>query len=42
MNLVDDIDAVFSYLRRYSDLVHEGFDILNTIIGSRVKLMDAV
>jgi hypothetical protein len=32
MYLIDDIDAVTSYLRRYADLVHQGLDILDTIV----------
>ena len=32
VHLVDDIYAVSSYLRRYADLVHEGLNILDTVI----------
>ena len=42
MDLVDDIDTVASYLRRYTYLVHKGLDILDTIVRSCIELVNAV
>jgi hypothetical protein len=42
MYLVDDIYTVFSHLRRYTDLIHQGLDILDSVVGSRVKFMYAI
>ena len=42
MHLVDDIHAVLAHLRRYADLVHQGLDVLDTVVGCRVKLVDTV
>ena len=32
MYLVDDVDAVVSHLRRHSHLVHQGLDVLYTVV----------
>ena len=42
MYLVDDIHTVFSYLRRNTHLIHQSLDVIYTVVGCRVKLMDAV
>ena len=42
MHLVDDIDAVLSHLRRDADLVHEGLDVLDSVVGCGIELMDAI
>ena len=42
MHLIYDVYAVPSHLRRYTHLIHQGLDILHTIVGSGVKLMYAV
>ncbi len=42
MHLVDYIDAVFSHLRGNSHLVHQVLDVLNTVVGGGIKLVDAV
>jgi hypothetical protein len=42
MDLIDDIDTVASYLRWYTDLVHKGLDILDTIVRSCIELVNAV
>ena len=42
MDLVYDIDTIPAYLRRDTDLIHKGLDILNSIVGRGIKLMDTV
>ena len=42
VDLVDDVHAVLSDLRRYAHLVHQGLDILHSVVGSGIKFMDAV
>ena len=42
MDLIDDIDAVFSHLRRYADLIHQSLNVLNSVVGSCIKLMNAI
>ena len=42
MDLVYDEDRIAACLRRNLDLLHQGLDILDTIVGSGVKLVDAV
>ena len=42
VHLVDDVYAVLAYLRRYADLIHQGLDVLNSVIRRGIKLMDAV
>ena len=42
MHLVDDINTVLSHLRRYTYLVHQRLDVIHSVIGSGIKLMDAV
>ena len=42
MNLIDDVYAVLSYLRRYAHLIHKGLDVLYTVVGSRIELMDTI
>ncbi len=42
VDLVDDVDAVFADLRRDTDLVHEGLDVLDAVVGSCIQLSDAV
>ena len=40
MHLVDDIDAVFAYLWRYTHLVDEGTDVLDGVVGRSIQLVD--
>jgi hypothetical protein len=42
MNLIDDEHTVFPNLRRNLHLVHQYLDILDTIVRSRIKLVNAV
>ena len=42
VDLIDDIDAVPSDLRRYANLVHQGLYVLDSVVGCRIKLVDAV
>lgn len=42
MNLIHDKNAVPAGLRRDIDLVYEGFDVLDRVIGGGVELVDAV
>ena len=42
VDLVDDIDTVFPDLRRNPHLVHEGLDIVDTVVGCGIKLVYAV
>jgi len=42
VDLVYDIDAVAAYLGRNLDLVHEGFDVFDAVVGGCVHLVDAV
>ena len=42
VNLVDDIHAVLSHLRRHLHLLHEGFDVLHGVVGGGIQFMDAV
>lgn len=37
MDLVDDEDAVFSYLRRYIDLFGNGADVVDAVVGGGVE-----
>ena len=32
VHLVDDVYAILSYLRRDADLIHQGLDVLDTIV----------
>ena len=40
--LIDDIDAVSSYLWRYAYLLHQGLDVLYTVIRSGIKLVNTI
>ena len=40
MHLVDNIDGVLAYLRRYSHLVNQRTDILDRVIGSGIEFVD--
>ena len=40
VDLVYDIDFIFSDLRRYSNLIDEVANIIDRIIGSRIQLID--
>jgi len=40
VNLVDDVYLILSDLRGYAHLVDETADVLNRVVGSRVKLID--
>jgi hypothetical protein len=42
MNLIDDIYAISSHLRRYAHLLHQCLDILHTIVGCSIKLVDTI
>ena len=42
MYLVDDVYTVLSYLRRYAYLIHQRLDVFDSIVGSRIKLVNAV
>ena len=42
VNLVDDVHAVLSHLRRHLHLLHEGFDVLYGVVGGGIQFMDAV
>ena len=42
VDLVDDVYAVFSHLRRNLHLVHQRLDVLDTIVGRGIELMDAI
>ena len=42
MDLVNDIDAVPADLRRYLDLVHQGFDVVHTVVGGGIQFVDAI
>ena len=41
VDLVDDIDAVASDLRRDLYLFQQGLDVLDAVVGGRIQLMDA-
>ena len=40
VNLVDDEHLIFSYLWRYSCLLHQTLDVLNAIVAGSIKLKD--
>ena len=40
MHLVDDIDGVFTYLRRDTNLVDEVSDVIYRVIRSRIEFVD--
>jgi hypothetical protein len=40
MDLIDDIDAVFSDLRRDSDLVVKAADVFDLIVRSSIELVN--
>ena len=42
MHLVDDIDTVSAHLRRYPHLIHQSLDVIHTVVGCGIKLMDTV
>jgi hypothetical protein len=42
MHLIDDVNAVASYLRRDPDLLGQGPDIIHRIVGGSIQFMDAV
>lgn len=42
VHLIYDVHAVLSNLGRHLHLLHKGFDVLYGVIGSGVKLMDAI
>ena len=42
VDLVDDIDAVFSHLRGHLHLFHQGFDVLNGVVGGGIQFVYAV
>ena len=42
VDLIDDIHAVSSHLRRYAHLLHEGLDVFDTVIRRCIKLMDTI
>ena len=42
MDLVDDVHAVASHLRRHTHLVHQCLDVVDTVVGRGVELMDTV
>jgi hypothetical protein len=39
MNLIDDINTVFSYLRKYSHFINKAADVINRIIGCGIELV---
>ena len=42
MHLVYDVHAVFADLRRDPHLLHQSLDVVDTVVGCRIQLMDAV
>ena len=42
VDLINDINAVSSHLRRYAYLVHKGLDVIHAIVRGRVQLMYAI
>ena len=42
MDLVDDIDTVPADLRRNLDLVHQCLDVVHTVVGGGIQLVDAI
>ena len=42
MDLIDDVDAVLSNLRRDLDLVHQVLDVFHSVVGGGIQFMDAV
>ena len=42
MNLIYDIDAVPSYLRRYLHLIHQRPDVLDSVVGGGIELVNSV
>ena len=40
--LVDDVDAVLAHLRRHPHLIHQVLDVLHTVVGGGIKLMNTV
>ena len=42
VDLVDDIDAVLAHLRRHLDLLDQGLDVIDTVVGGGVQFVDAV
>ena len=42
MNLVHDEDAVLANLRGDVNLVYKHLDVVHTVVGGRIKFMDAI
>ena len=42
MDLIDDIDAVPAHLGRDLHLVHQGLDVIHTVVRRRIQLVDAI
>ena len=42
MDLIYDVDAVPSHLRRNLHLIHKPLDVVHTVVGRRVKLVNAI
>ena len=42
VHLVDDIDTVPADLRRNLDLVHQCLDVVHTVVGGGIQLVDAI
>ena len=40
--LIDDVDAVLPHLRRNLNLLHQVADVIDTVVGSGIQLVDAV
>ena len=42
VHLIYYVDAVFAHLRRYPHLVHQGLDVIHSVIGGGIQFMDTV